>query len=488
MQMARESHYALAALLALLALCAWPATAASTWQLQDLPGSGLNKRVLGISCPTKTFCVAVSEGNTVASSDNPTGGSSAWHLAHPGRDEQGDLKIAEPPPGVIRPAADPNEYRDIWAVSCPSERLCVAVTFDGYVYSSANPLGGEGDWRVADIDGDGRDTHLTSVSCPTVSLCVAVSGERHTAGKILTSTDPTGGPETWSLVQLDETLDLRGVSCGTPDLCVAVAENGRMVVSTNPTGGPAAWREIGTPGGPGDLKGISCAGTVLCLAGNFGGNLLTSTQPAGGASTWTERNGGGSVLVTGASCLPTMRCVAVDNNGDVLTSTDPTGTRAAWTFENVIPYRDPGPTSVHGPDNAMFDVSCPSSVFCAIAAAGNRIFTSTDPFAVAPKPSTQRKTRRPKRPKVRLAHVDRVHTRTATGWTSMRFRFYANGKVRGFLCQLDKRPFSRCRSPKRYRRVSVGRHVFRVRAIGLTGLRGPIARDRFLVVRNPNAR
>ena len=50
-----------------------------------------------------------------------------------------------------------------------------------------------GDWRVADIDGDGRDTHLLGVSCPTASLCAAVSGERYTAGKVLTSTDPTGG-------------------------------------------------------------------------------------------------------------------------------------------------------------------------------------------------------------------------------------------------------------------------------------------------------
>ena len=37
-----------------------------------------------------------------------------------------------------------------------------------------------------------------------------------------------------------ESLDLRGVSCGTPTLCVAVAEQGRLLVSTNPTGGAAA--------------------------------------------------------------------------------------------------------------------------------------------------------------------------------------------------------------------------------------------------------
>jgi hypothetical protein len=69
----------------------------------------------------------------------------------------------------------------------------------------------------------------------------------------------------------------------------------------------------------------------------------------------------------------------------------------------------------------------------------------------------------------------------------MRFRFYANAKVRGFLCRLDKQPIRRCQSPKRYRRVPTGRHVFRVRAIGVTGLRGPVALEHFRVIANRNA-
>jgi hypothetical protein len=52
---------------------------------------------------------------------------------------------------------------------------------------------------------------------------------------------------------------------------------------------------------------------------------------------------------------------------------------------------------------------------------------------------------------------------------------------------LDKQPIRRCQSPKRYRRVPIGEHVFRVRAIGVTGLRGPIALERFQVFANRNA-
>ena len=62
----------------------------------------------------------------------------------------------------------------------------------------------------------------------------------------------------------------------------------------------------------------------------------------------------------------------------------------------------------------------------------------------------------------------------------MTIRFYAKGKVRGFSCKLDRRPFRPCRSPKRYR-LGVGKHVFMVRATGLTGLEGPITREPFRI-------
>jgi hypothetical protein len=65
------------------------------------------------------------------------------------------------------------------------------------------------------------------------------------------------------------------------------------------------------------------------------------------------------------------------------------------------------------------------------------------------------------------------------------FRFFARHRVKvdGFVCKLDRRPLKRCRSPKRYRHIGLGRHVFRVRAIGWTGLKGPAATSRFVVHR-----
>ena len=432
-----------------------------------------NLPLLGISCPSASFCVAVGELDAIVSTANPTGGASAWDEARPTGEAESDCHEYLTPP-----CQDPRN-RTIRGVSCPSAQLCVAVTGEGYVYSSTNPTGPGDAWRVADIDGTGRDTHLLGVSCPTASLCVAVSGERYTSGKVLTSTNPTGGASAWTVTQLDESLDLRGVSCGTPTLCVAVAQQGRMLVSTNPTGGASAWTELGTPGGPGDLQGVSCAADVLCVAGNAGGNMLTSTNPTV-ASTWHETDGGSSVQVTGVTCLRSRQCVAVDNNGDVIISTDPTGGSGAWSQTKLIPYVQPA-SKLGEPLNGLFGVSCASSSFCALVAADGQIFTNTEPFVDRPafSKNSGRRKKKVNRPKITIAKL-LLPSRRALDERRARVivRFYANGPVRRFECRVDRRRYRRCRSPNRFQ-IGRGTHFLRIRAVGVTGLRGPDTVKRF---------
>ncbi|MGH2974888.1 MAG: WD40/YVTN/BNR-like repeat-containing protein [Solirubrobacterales bacterium] len=457
-----------------------PATnsAAAEWQLQaQIAGERYrpNLPLLGISCPSASFCVAVGELDTIVSTTNPTGGASAWHQAKPAGEANTDCHEHWSPPCV-----GPQDRR-IRGVSCPSAQLCVAVTGEGYVYSSTNPTGSGDDWRVADIDGDGRDTHLLSVSCPTASLCVAVSGERYTSGKVLTSTNPTGGASAWTVTQLDESLDLRGVSCGTPTFCVAVAQQGRVLVSANPTGGASAWTELGAPGGPGDLQGISCASAALCVAGNAGGNLLSSTAPTV-ASSWRETSSGASVQVTSVSCLPSRQCVAVNNNGDVITSTDPTVGSGSWSRTKLIPYVQPA-TELDEPLNGLFGVSCPLSSFCALVAADGQIFTNTDPFAEPAGPSKDpgRHKKKVKRPRVTIARLHLPSRRELREHRARAIvRFYANGRTQRFECKVDRRRFHRCHSPNRFR-IGRGIHALRIRAVGMTGLRGPAAVKRFWI-------
>lgn len=155
-----------------------PANAA-TWDGRVLGDSIM----LGISCPSASRCIAVGAGNTVLSSDNPTAGASGWNLANIGAGEQG-------------PYFSPS--RQIRAVECLSAGFCVAVSYEGLVYTSTNPTGGAGAWSAADLSPEGPNIHMYGVSCPAANLCVAVGTE----GKVLTSTNPAGGASAWSVTQL----------------------------------------------------------------------------------------------------------------------------------------------------------------------------------------------------------------------------------------------------------------------------------------------
>ena len=458
------------------------ASAASNWTLRQL-STGLESPLSGVSCPTQSFCVAVGGINTVAFSQAPTGGAAKWHVVHPAYDEpsQSCLEDGESLAFCSFPRGSLN------AVSCASERLCVAVGYEGSVYVSTDPTGGAKAWSVGDVNEGGGATHLIGVSCPSPAFCMAVSGGSNNSngGKVLTSTDPTSGK--WQVVQLGSSLDLRGVSCGAPTLCVAVARGGRIFVSTDPTGGSSAWMEVGTPGGPGDLEGVSCVATLLCATGNLTGNVLSSTSPAGGPGTWREVNAGGSVQITGVSCPDADHCVAVDNNGDVLTSADPTGGPAAWQFENLVPFSPTPEEEGQPPRNALFSASCASTSLCALVGIKGRIFTATDPFSVPDDPSgPHRRGRAPRRPRTFLGFAEHFWevVRSRHRHVRARFRFFSPTRVRGFECKRDRGPYRRCRSPLRYW-VTQGRHALRVRAIGPTGLRGPAAIKRFRVIHPP---
>ncbi|HEY5052397.1 MAG TPA: hypothetical protein VII45_03210 [Solirubrobacterales bacterium] len=449
------------------ALAFTPPALASSWTTARLPGPAGKVFLLGVSCPSQGLCVAVGTNNLIASSTDPTGGSSAWRFVYAGEG---------PWPKTENWPTEEISGRQIQSVSCPSANLCVAVTDQGFIYSSSDPTGPASSWNVAQVDdGKGRNTHLFGVSCPTPELCVAVSGKRSDQGKIFTTTDPTGPAGAWNSIELGEQIEFRGISCGSTSLCVAVADDGRIVTSTNPRGEASDWHVIGGPAGPGSLRAVACVAPALCLGGNETGSLLSSTNPSAGASSWSEADGGGSVQITGVSCPSASECIAVDDNGDVLTSTEPSGGAAAWSFTNVLPF-----TSEEG--NALFAASCPSSSLCAVAGSRGKILTNSAPFLkAAVSETTPRKRRRQKRPKVKVASLltpSRKQLEDHRG--RVLIRFYSRDGARGFLCKLDQHGFRPCRSPKHYR-VGVGHHVFRVRAIGYTGLRGPATGERFTI-------
>jgi hypothetical protein len=459
---------ALAMAIGLAALWAAPAQGAH-WTERQV-GEAL---LFGMDCPSESRCVGGGIGNTIVSSDDPTAGVGSWNRVSVGAGEQ--------TPGIYSPS------RQVRGVDCPSLAFCIAVTFDGFVYTSRNPTGGPSEWSVTDLSPEGPNTHMYGISCPTVDLCVAAGAD----GTLVTSTDPAGGPGAWTVTQLGQDLQLRGVSCASGALCIAVGEEGAIVSSTRPLGGGGAWSLAQLPGSAidRDLLGASCPAAELCVTGNTVNVLYTSTAPTGPAASWTPAQAGGTVQITDVDCPSASRCVAIDNNGDVLTSVDPTGGAAAWTFENLVPY----PHSDNGSvvPNGFFGVSCYSTSLCAIGGARGLIFTSTDPFEqpvaipAAPDQKKKKKQRRgPKRPRAVIGSRPPAATEVSRGRTKIRFRFFAanHAYARGFVCKLDDRPMKACESPKTYR-VGVGKHVFKVRAVGWTGLRGKAASASFEVCR-----
>jgi len=63
--------------------------------------------------------------------------------------------------------------------------------------------------------------------------------------------------------------------------------------------------------------------------------------------------------------------------------------------------------------------------------------------------------------------IEKTSLRAAT--RSARFWFSASEPAQGFLCQLDKKDFKPCSSPRAYKHLKPGRHAFRVKAVDVAG-------------------
>src|SRR5580704_8864875 len=189
-----------------------------------------------ISCPSSSLCVAADSSGNVLTSTNPAGGANTWSLAHVDDNTSG---------------ACGGSNACFQGISCPSASFCAGVDSAGYVFTTTDPAAGAAAWSSAKISGE---HDLTAVSCPSASLCVAVDNE----GNVITSTSPTSGASAWHAERIDEgpcpavscdvigqhapperTLDT--ISCPSVSLCVAGDWDGDVVTSSNPTGGTDAW-------------------------------------------------------------------------------------------------------------------------------------------------------------------------------------------------------------------------------------------------------
>lgn len=73
--------------------------------------------------------------------------------------------------------------------------------------------------------------------------------------------------------------------------------------------------------------------------------------------------------------------------------------------------------------------------------------------------------------------------KSRSGSSAVRFVFESDEPGSVFLCRLDSKPFDLCKSPKRYRHLEPGRHVFEVRAVDPAGhVDASPAKKRFILL------
>jgi hypothetical protein len=150
--------------------------------------------------------------------------------------------------------------------------------------------------------------------------------------------------------------------------------------------------------------------------------------------------------IAGAVCFETIDCVSW----------------GSYTGPTMVPAGDPAPTiPVDSALRRSIARGCPSLLDppddSDESAADFEVVSDPDPRPnLAPVSETSCP---PPRTRIDSGPKPRTRSRTA------RFRFSSPDDVTTFECSLDGERFRRCHSPKRYRRVSRGRHSFAVRAV-----------------------
>jgi hypothetical protein len=146
---------------------------ATLQNLDDVGGASVLVGLVGVTCPSPSFCAAANLDGQVATFD-PSSGSLTWWTV----------------------AVVATDLYDLQGVSCASVSLCVAV--GGDVFSSAQPR--EGPWFAAGSE-DSVGAELYGVSCPSVSLCVAVDSAGNVVVgtptpplPVVSSVSPSSGP------------------------------------------------------------------------------------------------------------------------------------------------------------------------------------------------------------------------------------------------------------------------------------------------------
>jgi hypothetical protein len=276
----------------------------AAWSRQGTiaPGSQLTS----VSCPSPSFCAAVSSSGGIYVS-NGNGWASAASTgdllgavtcptssfcATDGWNTDGDVFTYDGGGWSQPQVVDPGHK--LHSISCPTADFCVAGAATNVFIDSG------GTWS-APVSVDANDTNgtgITSVSCPTTTFCVAVDA----LGNALA--DRAGS---WTMPDdIDGAMQINGVSCVSASFCVAVDNAGRELTYAG-----GSWSAPRSIAGTSPLTAVSCTSPSFCVAVSDGGTEVTFR---GGTWSAPATIDAGAEL-TAVSCASASFCVAADANG-----------------------------------------------------------------------------------------------------------------------------------------------------------------------------
>jgi hypothetical protein len=132
-----------------------------------------------------------------------------------------------------------------------------------------------------------QPTAITSISCPSSTLCLATDK----LGNIIESTNPVEqaqNNEQWTVLNsidagagsLNGSPGVRGISCPSVTLCVAVDGAGNVLYTESPTAvHQGGWTVVPSLNPAGGITGISCRTTAECVITDQGGDIQYGIAP-----------------------------------------------------------------------------------------------------------------------------------------------------------------------------------------------------------------
>jgi hypothetical protein len=335
----------------------------STWSIQSAPNPpppATNAELKDVSC-VSTICIAVGRNLSSQNSFVELWNGSEW-------------KFVQSSPGEIK------------KVSCPLPTACVGV--------GVSSSGAAQSWMIYEQSGTwlastiapplptgATESSLNGVSC-TSTACTAV-GSYKSESTFKPLVERWNG-STWSLQTAPSPAEgsaqnaMLAVSCPSSTSCVAVGEAASKPVAERWNG--TEWSLTTAPQLPAGatgakLAGISCPSSTLCIAAGdsyeagLGSEKALSERWNG--SSWSilatpgPAEAKGFVNLTGVSCLSPNSCFAGGYYASSLSGGTPTENRTlamAWNGVEWTVQRSPN--AVGEIYNALFGISCTSSISC----------------------------------------------------------------------------------------------------------------------------